>query len=109
LAATKTKGTTGEPVYDPASGACRNVYCHGNFSNGNNYAAKWTGGAVEAKCGSCHGDPATGNPLPKSPHPQMDNCSTCHAGVVDAGRNIIDPSKHINGKLNSFGGERTDW
>jgi hypothetical protein len=29
--------------------------------------------------------------------------------VVDANKNIIDKKLHINGKLNVFTSERTDW
>ncbi|MBI5645687.1 MAG: CxxxxCH/CxxCH domain-containing protein [Ignavibacteriae bacterium] len=109
MAATKTKGTTGTPSYDPTAGSCANVYCHGNFTNGNNASPTWSGGSDQAKCGTCHGNPATGNPLPKAPHPAVETCNVCHAGVVDANKQIIDKTKHINGKLDSFGSQRTDW
>jgi predicted CxxxxCH...CXXCH cytochrome family protein len=108
LASTKTKGTTGTPAYDPATGACVNVYCHGNFTNGANFSPVWKGSA-QAACGTCHGDAATGNPVPKSPHVAIDNCSLCHAPVVDANKRITDRSKHVNGKLMQGGNERTNW
>lgn len=108
LAATKTLGTIGTPSFSDADVTCANVYCHGNFTNGNNKTVAWKG-TNQAKCGSCHGDEATGNPLPKAPHPQNANCSGCHAGIVDANRNILDPDRHVNGILNVFGTERTDW
>ena len=107
-AAIKTKGTVGTPQYDYATGSCQNVYCHGNFTNGNNAQPVWKG-TDQSKCGTCHGDPVTGNPLPKAPHLQIQTCSVCHAGVVDENMNIVDKTKHINGKLNRYGAEVTDW
>lgn len=108
LASLQTIGTVGTPSFNAADVTCANVYCHGNFTNGNNKTVAWKG-ADQAKCGSCHGDEATGNPLPKAPHPQNANCSGCHTGIVDANRNIIDPGRHVNGILNVFGAERTNW
>jgi predicted CxxxxCH...CXXCH cytochrome family protein len=107
LASTKTVGTVGTPAYDAATGSCANTYCHGNFTNGNNVAAKWKE-ADQAACGSCHGQGA-GNPLPGGTHIQNANCSGCHTGVIDENMNIIDKSLHVNGILNVFGKERTDW
>ena len=108
LAAVKTKGTVGTPAFDATNVTCANVYCHGNFTNGNNKTVAWKG-ADQAKCGSCHGNESTGSPLPNAPHPQNENCVACHGGIVDANRNIIDPVRHVNGRLNVFNGERTDW
>lgn len=108
LAATQTLGTVGTPTFNATDASCANVYCHGNFTNGNNKTVAWKG-AEQAKCGSCHGDEATGNPLPKAPHIQNDKCSNCHTGIIDENKNIIDLDRHINGKLNVFGAERTNW
>lgn len=82
---------------------CANTYCHGNFTNGNNYTPKWTSGKDEAKCGSCHSIP------PKAPHIQVAACFACHTVTVDQSNKIIDKSKHINGKLEVYGLIRTDW
>lgn len=108
LASTVTKGKVGDPTFTPASTSCSNTYCHGNFTNGNNATVSY-GQQNGAACGTCHGNPTTGNPLPKAPHPQLETCSTCHPTVVDANKNIIDKKLHINGKLNVFTSERTDW
>ena len=81
---------------------------HGNFTNGNNFSPQY-GGTEQAKCGTCHGTAATGNPLPGGTHTTVATCSFCHAGVIDANMNIIDKSKHINGKLDKFGTPTTDW
>ena len=82
---------------------CANTYCHGNFTNGNNYTPKWTKGSDEAACGSCH------SLAPPLPHPQVMACFACHDGVVDSRMNIIDKSKHINGKLELYGESITNW
>ncbi len=98
---------TPEPVYSDVS--CANTYCHGNFKNGNTEnVVSWIGGSDEAKCGTCHGDPESGSPLPGGTHFANPSCEFCHADVVaKVGDNyeIIDKAKHINGKLNVFGSE----
>jgi predicted CxxxxCH...CXXCH cytochrome family protein len=89
-----------------SNGSCANTYCHGNFNNGNSLTMSWTDtSSTAAACGTCHGD-VTKTTLeekafPKSGHPSTDSkhCSTCHRAVVDASMNIINPSRHINGKV----------
>ena len=102
--------------FNAETNTCANTYCHGNFSiskaasdypwaydeekisgNGPSELA-WVGSANKVVCGSCHGLPPTG-------HVEADltECGDCHAGVVDASGNIIDPVKHINGVPNVFG------
>ncbi|NUM70175.1 MAG: CxxxxCH/CxxCH domain-containing protein [Ignavibacteriaceae bacterium] len=102
------------PTYDKTTLECSNVYCHGTFKNGNqSNKVKWTAGTDGAKCGTCHGDATSGNPLPPSPHPQVANCSTCHwmttPGDLVTGSGaaaiIVNKTKHVNGKLNLFGQE----
>ena len=103
-------------TFDFNTGTCANSYCHGYFKNGNlTNIVSFTAQSNGSACGTCHGDPATGNPLPLSvnqggTHPPTQNCELCHADVVSVqGGNytIIDKSKHINGKLNIFGNEET--
>lgn len=110
LAFTKTIGTVGTPTYNPTTIKCENVYCHGNFTNGNSFQPQWNG-TDQSKCGSCHGDPSTGNPLPKAPHFQVTTCGiACHADVMNSDNvTFKDKSKHINGKLEVSGLVRTDW
>lgn len=105
------------PHYDTTSHSCGSTYCHGDFKNGNpSCMPVWndTTGA-QAACGTCHGDVTRPTllerALPKTAagggtHPDKTTCSNCHGDVVDAAGNIINPSKHINGKLNVFGDER---
>jgi len=115
LSSKATAGTT--PAYNAETLACSNTYCHGNFKNGNtNYTLVWNAGSISAAaCGTCHGDPSkptnAEKSLPKTSalggtHPNNLACANCHGDVVNASIQIIDPLKHMNGKLNVFGGER---
>jgi predicted CxxxxCH...CXXCH cytochrome family protein len=119
------------PTYHPSTSydgntlKCSNAYCHGNFKNGNqSVSPTWndtTG--TQAACGTCHGDVNQSDPLlramPKSTaqggtHPDLSSvrvaCAVCHGDVVAGTENelarIINPAKHVNGKLNVFGEER---
>lgn len=117
LANLVTGDGTNRPAPAYVGGKCNNTYCHGNWAlrkasspyafvysdsviTGAKYSPQWTGGSVEAVCGSCHGLPPQGHrdltPVP---------CSNCHGEVVDANYKIIDPTKHINGKINLDGVE----
>ena len=111
--------TTPNPSYTRSSATCGNTYCHGTFKNGNpGYAPVWndtTG--TQAACGTCHGDitrptlaekalPRTDLLSPPGTHPNVLACYGCHGDVVDQNLRIIDPSKHINGRLNVYGVER---
>ena len=98
-----------DPVWDRGTATCSNSYCHGNFKDGNlNSAPKWTD-RESVKCGSCHGDPVTGNPNPLPNgnffHPHFSNftintCYQCHGLVINPDGTIIDPEKHVNGVVN---------
>jgi predicted CxxxxCH...CXXCH cytochrome family protein len=105
------------PAYDPATLKCNNTFCHGNWTIrkatstqqfiytdsvmvGANYSPVWNGGSTEAKCGSCHGLPPKGHLLVA-----LSTCGTCHIGVVDNNGQIVDKTRHINGKINAFGQE----
>ena len=108
---------TPNPLYNSGTLTCSNTYCHGDFKNGNqSFAPVWndTTGSQTA-CGTCHGDVTkptlAERALPKTStqggtHPSSTACFACHADVVDANLRIINKSKHINGLLNVFGGER---
>jgi predicted CxxxxCH...CXXCH cytochrome family protein len=105
------------PSYDPATLKCSNSFCHGNWKIrkatsqsqfayadsvmvGANFAPAWTGGSAAAACGTCHGLPPKGHIVLA-----ISSCGTCHVGVVDNNAQIVDKSKHINGKINVFGQE----
>jgi predicted CxxxxCH...CXXCH cytochrome family protein len=107
------------PAYDQGTNKCSNVYCHGYFKNGNlANTPTWTKvDGTQAACGTCHGDAATGNPLPGGTHLQGSSfyqCQNCHfvtgAGVTatyDGTKwTIVDSTRHVNGKLSFFGAEQ---
>lgn len=81
------------PVYDPETRSCADSYCHG---------AGWPvwsepRDSAEA-CGSCHGLP------PPAPHPQSEQCSTCHAEVIDADGQFVAPERHVDGVVDYAAG-----
>jgi predicted CxxxxCH...CXXCH cytochrome family protein len=105
LANTMTKGRNkAQMFWDVSSLTCKNTYCHGNFTNGNNYSPSWVKvGQGESQCGKCHNLPPGGD------HPQLTLCFGCHTQTVDENLNIIDKTKHMNGKVDVYGSPRTDW
>lgn len=110
---------TPNPAYDPITLKCSSTYCHGNFKNGNpQFAPVWNDpSGSQMACGTCHGDVTRPTlmlrALPKTAaeggsHPSIPQgwtCANCHGEVVNANTQIINPSKHINGKLNIAGTE----
>jgi predicted CxxxxCH...CXXCH cytochrome family protein len=86
----------GSVSYDAESGECSDSYCHGAalFAGGSLTEPVWTAvGEDQAECGTCHGLP------PARRHPQVDNCGACHRRVADNELNIVDPTLHINGRV----------
>ena len=78
------------PTFNPTTVTCSDTYCHQSLVRTNN--PNWMAPRDStAACGSCHGLP------PPAPHPQNPDCSTCHSQVIDANRNLVDKSLHING------------
>ncbi|MDD8018271.1 MAG: CxxxxCH/CxxCH domain-containing protein [Bacteroidota bacterium] len=96
-------------VYNNTTGTCANTYCHGNFKNGNAQTMTWTDTTATAvQCGTCHGDVTktilAEKAFPKSGHPTISaivstECVKCHSAVIDANMAIINPAKHINGRI----------
>ncbi len=117
------------PKYNPHATAptCENTYCHGNFKSGNNFLPVWTKvDGTQADCGTCHGDPETGNPLPTGIDedgelihiPGQFNCQVCHwqesgqpiARRLQDGSYVIEQKDlHIDGNIYITGSKRTDW
>jgi predicted CxxxxCH...CXXCH cytochrome family protein len=104
-------GINPDPSYDVNTNTCSHVYCHGYFNNGNLNFQPTFNDPESVVCGSCHGDPITGNPNPKPngvyvpPHRQdftINRCYECHSSVIDASGTIVTPSKHINGVINVY-------
>ena len=116
-----TSNIASNAAFNSSSGTCSNTYCHGNFSFskdsadaqdqfaftassmiGNNVTVTWTKvNGLQAICGSCHDLPPKGH-IGYQQFP-ISSCVSCHAGVVDEAGNIIDKTKHINGKVNVRG------
>jgi predicted CxxxxCH...CXXCH cytochrome family protein len=103
-----------DPSYNSSNQGCANNYCHGNFKNGNTGNVPVWNNPQTGVCGTCHGDPSkptlNERALPKTSaeggtHPNNLNCQNCHSGVVNASLNFINPSKHIDGRLNVFGAD----
>jgi predicted CxxxxCH...CXXCH cytochrome family protein len=73
------------PGYDPSSGACSDVYCHGAAladQAGQLTRPTWREpGTGQAACGTCHGDPPASH--------ASDQCVTCHPATAP----------HIDGAL----------
>ena len=92
---------TPNPVWDRNAQTCANTYCHGGFVNGNNGAVAVFNDPNSVNCGSCHGNSATGNPLPGGNHPQtypnVTQCYLCHGGVINMNGTFKDRSRHVNG------------
>ena len=86
------KANGSSPTYDYTKAACSNTYCHQSIVPTNN--PNWQAPRDStAACGSCHGLP------PALPHPQNSNCSQCHAAVIDANRNFVNKSLHLDGTI----------
>ncbi len=89
-----------QPGFDQATATCSGIYCHGATlkGTGSNRSPNWTNvGAGEATCGTCHG-----NPPESGGHPQIDDCTLCHACVAEDARTIREDGAylHINGENN---------
>lgn len=93
-------GIIPNPSFDRTTQKCSNVYCHGYFKNGNltNQPVFTNPGSVY--CGTCHGNPSTGDPRPGGTHPtEILPCWYCHGIVIDSTNKIINRYKHINGVI----------
>jgi predicted CxxxxCH...CXXCH cytochrome family protein len=102
------------PTYTASTLTCSSTYCHGTFKNGNQSNAPVWNVASTAACGTCHGDPVTGNPTPGGNHPTNNNCNFCHTVNGETAVAMFDgvstwtitnKPKHLNGKLNLFAAE----
>jgi predicted CxxxxCH...CXXCH cytochrome family protein len=82
-----------QAAWDRTGQTC-NVYCHGaTLSGGSAKTPVWTDlDGSERQCGSCHGAP------PPRPHPQRDDCATCHPATVGAS-GIISGGAHLDGDV----------
>ena len=99
-----------DAVYDSQNMTCTNTYCHSDSKYGRgNVSVVWTDNSGKAAlCGTCHPVSkseleALGHPIipvfPNVPATESKTCSDCHGHVVDAGKNIINTSLHVNGRV----------
>ena len=105
LAKTPTGTIVPNPIWVRNTATCSGTYCHGNFKNGNVNAAPVFNNPNSVVCGSCHGDPNTGNPLPGGTHPtgfNINQCYFCHPSVINSNGQIINKTLHVNGFINRF-------
>jgi predicted CxxxxCH...CXXCH cytochrome family protein len=83
----QASGGTVTPAWNRADATC-SVYCHGaSLAGGSASRPVWTVvDGTQVACGGCHGAP------PPRPHPQREDCRTCHPGTVktDAPAHEID-------------------
>lgn len=100
LAKKTTTGFTPNPVWNSTTQSCSNTYCHGYFKGGNSTAQPVFNNPGSVVCGSCHGNPTTGDPKPLTGHQYFpDQCWYCHGAVVDSNRVVISKFKHVNGVI----------
>jgi predicted CxxxxCH...CXXCH cytochrome family protein len=79
------------PSWDRASATCSDTWCHGPSPASVGTSPSWTV-AGSLGCTSCHGAP------PPAPHPQIADCSRCHASVVAQDDvTIADRNHHVDG------------
>jgi predicted CxxxxCH...CXXCH cytochrome family protein len=88
-----TGGTS--PAFDHDTARCSDAYCHGaTLGGGTLKNPEWTQvDGTQAACGTCHGDP------PPPPHPESSQCGTCHDQTATPDGQILDKTKHVDGKL----------
>ncbi len=88
------------PSFDRGTQICSNVYCHGYMKNGNLNNQPVFNNPESVYCGTCHGNPVTGDPRPGGTHPSVVlPCWYCHGIVIDSNNVIINQTKHINGVI----------
>ena len=88
----------GTPAWDRTKGTCANVYCH-NLDGGKVTSWTWTKAASPSlSCDSCHGMPPAKTSAGGT-HPSSLMCNTCHSSAYDSSTGALDPTKHLNGKV----------
>jgi predicted CxxxxCH...CXXCH cytochrome family protein len=119
LAKIPSGGQTPSPSYDPQALQCSNTYCHGNWRlqksassykfvfsdsviSGANFAPQWTGGDSQDACGTCHGIPPAGH---QNFGTSVSTCTSCHYLNASKQGGPLDPTIHINGKIDLYGQE----
>jgi predicted CxxxxCH...CXXCH cytochrome family protein len=81
---------------------CASTYCHGGTldAGGSSQEPRWTGGAAEAACGTCHGVP------PPAPHTTSTACGGCHPGYTST---TVAVATHIDGTVQVVSVHGAGW
>ena len=100
-----------QSTWDRSSATCSQTYCHGNFAGGHSgNDPVWTSSG-QAECGSCHDVGSNPSDLRWKHQFHIDvlslTCGECHASVVDTMLNIIYPSLHVNGMIDTLTRDET--
>lgn len=85
---------------------CAASYCHGATlgAGGTNTAPRWTGGAAQAACGTCHGTPPPGHAATST------DCHACHPGTVKTDGTIdLAGGLHLDGVVQVTGAHPAGW
>ncbi|MBI2376255.1 MAG: CxxxxCH/CxxCH domain-containing protein [Deltaproteobacteria bacterium] len=84
---------TGGHVPTKSGSTCNNTYCHGQGIAGSTTPnPTWTQGSLA--CTACHGMPP---PDPDHGGGTATQCERCHTDTAGVGQSIIDPSRHVDG------------
>ncbi|TLM62290.1 MAG: CxxxxCH/CxxCH domain-containing protein, partial [Deltaproteobacteria bacterium] len=95
------------PAWNGAT--CATSYCHDGSKIGHGWSGTlnvpdWNtpyfNGTTSHDCAFCHGYP----PNPAN-HPNDSDCSGCHLNIVATDDGFIDPTKHVNGIVETEGGD----
>lgn len=90
--------------YDPGTGTCSGVACHGAGLSGGPAASPPWGSTAGLGCGSCHGAPPPNHPASAT------TCSTCHPGTVLSNGTIDVPNgMHVNGTVEVDSAHPAGW
>ena len=120
VAGTIARNDGATPAFNPATGTCSGVYCHGaTLHGGSNKTPVFNGGGAQVglggatavdRCGVCHGFPPPSDAT--FTHPQVDTagapftspaqCNGCHPQTVNADGSI-QLANHVNGTVDGGG------
>jgi predicted CxxxxCH...CXXCH cytochrome family protein len=75
-----------EPNYSASRRRCSDTWCHQGSEP--NWTQPQSG---DKSCDNCHGLP------PPAPHPQAEDCSTCHGQVINQHGAFSHPERHVDG------------
>lgn len=90
------------PTYDPMTGRCTSVYCHGGgqrltqeLNEGTERSPQWNGGDRPGHCGGCHGVPPVNS---RHEGATLATCHRCHPNTVASDGSILFVSEPTSGE-----------